>query len=354
MRRFGEDRFPPWLPWLGGALFSCLFIWSVAAVFTNGSTYDVLDPLLGRYVRAPGLEVRWRTEGWASTRFGAHGMLAEGDLVLAGPGPKFIFWGDSHAEAFQVPDDCKAMSVFNRLPDRVKPKGATMATSGLSVPDYYFDIPRLERAYPGIVGNVILLNGMGDVLPGRHLECHSRFLRHPWRLEESHCIPTATGLRYGAWIHRLGVEFLYTLYRDARDHDYRFAPGPAGAGPAKSCEPERFDDMDAGWDFLLGALRKETRGFLLFVYCPMVPVFEAGRLVREDPEAGLKGFFRQACARHGIGFVDLSGRFDELYRASGRFPRGFFNSIPGLGHLNERGQALVAEALNDYLKGAGL
>ena len=340
------------MPWVGGFFLSCLFIWGVAALFCDSVVPVEEDAFFGRPVRKSGITIRKRTEGWATTRVGAHGLIADGAEVLGSQGRKFIFWGDSHGEGFQVNDSDKAMTVFNALPNRVGMQGVTSAASGLSVADYYYDLGRFEEMSPEVLGHVILLNGLLDVLPDTYLDCHSRFMAEPWRLEESHCMPSENGLRFGPWIYSLRMGFAYELYKRICDYQFHFGLTVKGNAPKPSSAAE-IQDINAGWDFLLGSLRKRTEGFLVFIYCPMVPDLKGGGLNRRDAEAPNKDAFARACTRNGVGFVDLTQDFFDFYDRNKKFPRGFFNSIPGAGHLNKYGHALVAKGLNDYLRQVG-
>lgn len=335
--------------WLGGLAGSFLLAWLVAPCFVNSGILWAPDDVLGRYVRQPGATVIWRSEGWGTTRFGPHGMVGDVEGILAGGGPVFVFWGDSHAEAFQVDDVEKGVAVYNAQAAPGAPQGVVCAESGLSVADYAFDIPKLERAYPQVVGHVILLNGMRDVLPQTSPSVHARFAENPWRLEPGTYRPNANGLRWGPVIRDMRLEFLYDLCRRVKDHSFRFTPGTAEASGAAepdgqaACNPER---MREGWRFLLRTLRGQGRN-VAFLYCPMVPAPGNGGVVAEDPDKACKALFREVCADQGVGFVDLTDAFNGFYRNEAAFPRGFPNSRAGEGHLNRDGHRLVAGALAD-------
>ena len=103
-------------------------------------------------------------------------------------------------------------------------------------------------------------------------------------------------------------------------------------------------------DAALGVLRSEFPGSILILYHPAVEITGAGMaLVEEDTVAA----FREACERVGIVFLDTSEAFLRAYEENYTVPCGFFNTVPGTGHLNAQGHRLCAEVLLDALKGGG-
>ncbi len=349
------ERSNAYLSWGGGFVCSFLFVWLVAPIFTNSTILWEYDEVLGHYVRKPGSVVLERSEGWAETAINKHGLIGHGDAVLAKAGPKFVLWGDSHVEAFQVDDSQKAVSVYNAGAGNGDIKGLAIGESGLSVADYYFDIPKIEHAYSDIVRHVIMLNGMNDVLPCESLSTHSRFAASPWRLEEEHFTPNDIGLQLGPVVSLLRLEFLYDLYRSVREHVFHFDFGEATASVDEQVADRPSPlEMTAGWEFLIQALKKQAKGELVFLYCPMTPQLGGGAVTREDPDRRYKTFFFNICQKNGVGVIDLTHSFLRMYDEQHHLPRGFQNSVMGAGHLNERGHAAIAQMLSDYFRKDGL
>ncbi|WP_147818764.1 hypothetical protein [Salidesulfovibrio onnuriiensis] len=332
-------------------LFSFLFIWAVSAFFLNSITPVVWDDVLQGYVRKPGTTVHWRSEGWADIPVGDMGLDAHDAVLLLSDRPCFVLWGDSHVDAVQVPSGDRAVARFNAGNPALK--AVAVGGGGLNVADYYYRIPRLQGKFPNIRGNVILISGMEDVLPGRHVDCHSRFLTDPWRFEESLCEPSRLALDYAPLVYELRLGFLHAAYREIKDQDLRFACGPQTAEAGGPVGVSRSEEApDKAWDFMLEELKAVGRGWLAFIYIPEATPRIGGNSVRdEDRDAHLMRRFQALCKRKGVGFIDLSADFVRLYRKKGLFPRGFSNSRPGAGHLNEHGHALVAEALGKLLEG---
>jgi len=343
------------LPWVLGFLFSCLFIWAISAVFANGIRPKTWDEAVGRYVNAPGSVIRQRSEGWAELHVASHGLTPEGERIFRSPLPKFFLWGDSYAEGIQVDAEERAVSQYNALAMGAMPKGITIADSGLSVADYFFFIPRYEALTENVEAHVVLLTGMRGVLPGRHLDCHSRFLSDPWRLDESLCQPSETALRYGALISHGRLDFLHALYRSVVDYEMRFSVGNMSQDKPllneTSGEPSRVDLLE-GWMFLLKELKRLTKAKVVFLYTPLRPALSNGRILLEDQmEKTHMELFSTLCAVEGVDFVDMTSEFLSFYEQEGRLTMGFFNTPQGQGHLNAAGHALIAKGLYGYFSG---
>ena len=344
------------LSWGLGFLFSCLFIWAATAVFLNGITPKTWDQAVGRFVNSPGAVIRHRSEGWGELRAARHGLTADGDRIFFSPVPKFLYWGDSHAEGMQVEAAERAVNAYNARATATMPKGVAVADSGLSVADYYFYIPRYERLTENVRAHAILLAGMRAVMPGGQLGCHSRFLPDPWRFEESACAPSAAALRYGDLISRNRLDFLHALFRSVADYQPRFCVGNLSQDRPvvreAQAEPSP-DELRQGWTFLLEELKRQTGARIVFLYTPLRPALVGGKIrVEADPdERERKDLFAHLCALAGVDFVDLTAGFRELYARRGELAMGFFNTPQGSGHLNAAGQAIVADGLYGYFSG---
>lgn len=338
------------LTWGGGLFASILIVWAPATILTNRFAPMVWDDLLGRYVRHQGLTVSERTEGWADTHVGAHGLVAGQDAVASGPSPKIVLWGDSHAEANCIPDSDKIMSVFNTLARDLPVKGFTVGVSRWCLADYNQELPVYEKSFSNIIGHVILLNGVDKLLPTRDLPIHAHFLANPWRFVEHQWKPTPRGLLLSQVVYGLHLQFAHELYRKALDTNLRFAPGRVASGVSADSQPAPPEDLEAGWLFALDALRLHTKGFIAFVYCPFIPQLVGGQVLREDPERAIKQRFQAFCQRHDVPFLDMTQDTLTLFDTTGQLTHGFFNSPPGQGHLNSLGQALVAQRLFEFMR----
>lgn len=340
--------------WSAGFIFSCLFIWAVAAVFKNSVTPKVWDEAVGRYVNEPQSVIRNRTEGWADFRSGIHGLTYEGEKVFFSSEPKFLFWGDSFADGIQVAAEERAVNVYNAMAPTDAPRGVAVADSGLSVADFYFYIPRYENLTKNVTANVFLLAGMRSVVPGQHLDCHSRLLPDPWRFELSDCPPSEMALRYAPLLNKAHADFLHFIYSSLRDYSFRFSVGNLTAQtPIVQKADPGFDarELEKAWRFMLPALKEQTGGKLVFLYVPLRPSLSRGTIATADADLEKKQLFQRLCAEYGATFIDMTEQFAQSYAQEGKLGQGFFNTPQGVGHLNAHGQAMVARGLYEYFAG---
>lgn len=342
-------------PWVGGGAFSLLFILLVCAVFDNSLTPVEWNESLQLYTRLSGNPIRWRSEGWGDTHIGKYGLTAGEDALADSSVPKFILWGDSMVEALQVPDREKITFVFNRISGGSPMQGISYGRGGRSVADYYFAMPHYQRVVKNVRANVVLLSGLDDVTPMMDSGSHARFHCDPPRFDNATDIaPTWAGRVIGPWIRALYLEPVYTLYDGVRNHRFRFAPSTATPALAGERAAPADCDLDQAWRYLVSELKRQSQGIVAFVYCPPdSPVLRDGRVVLETGPVPDVERFRAVCEESGVGFIDMTQPFNGFYEQTGRFPRGFFNSPPGSGHLNADGQRMIAEALLAYFREQG-
>jgi hypothetical protein len=351
---------PAFRHWLAGFAFSVLFAWVVSAVFLNSISPIVWDEQVGLYVAPPGTVYRHRSEGWASSRTGPHGIKGLPADVPAGP--KVFFWGNSFVDAVSVDDPDKMAQAFSSLcrEHGLGLLGLGLGGGGESAADYSFKMRAFEREVGPIALHVIVLGSMGEVLPDLERHGHSRFFSTAggFGLEKWSAVPSAPALRWTGVLHDLHLAGAYELYVRLRDLHLRLRPGTAResgaeAPPGDAAGQASPDTLRQGWEFLLQSLLCEARAPILFVHIPAVPRLVRGSVDFSEPDAGLARAFGEACARQNVGFLDLAGPFTEHFRATGRFTRGFANTPPGQGHLNQDGQRLAAQAVFRYIRGQG-
>ena len=109
-------------------------------------------------------------------------------------------------------------------------------------------------------------------------------------------------------------------------------------------------DLEGSWTFMLSKFKQQTELPIIFVYCPAIPMINNNELMLKNPDSDKSKQFNHICAEYDIGFIDVSARFLDYFKKTGRFPRGFSNSRPGSGHFNAAGHRIVAEAITEYIK----
>jgi len=86
---------------------------------------------------------------------------------------------------------------------------------------------------------------------------------------------------------------------------------------------------------------------VVLLYLPTTPVIANG--VVEQTEDLFLPVLSEQVKKYGITLVNLEDSFNENYLLNKTLPRGFNNTAPGEGHLNQTGHALVAQELSKVI-----
>lgn len=358
--------------WALGLALSLAVAWLAGAVLLDTVQPLRLDAALGRYVAAPGTVLRTRSEGWASSRVGEHGIrgLPAGRLP---EGPKVVFWGDSFVEGAQVDDAARMAQRFGELATSaglglngrdLNGKGLAgvgVATGGDALPDFLLKARATTPALGEVRLHVFVLPRMADLLPGAFRPGRASFLASPtFHLAPGDERPSRAALALAPAFRRLELAGAFAAYERLRALSPRWSVGPPvtpGTAPAPLSMPLSVPLLmpdTAAMRFLVGhalqTARENGGGGVLFLHVPSLPRIAAGAVALDDPEAALARAFADVCAGAGAGFLDMGADFQAFFRSTGRFSRGFFNTPPGSGHLNEDGHRLVAQAVVRYIQ----
>jgi len=363
------------LKWTAGFGASLVSIWGITAIFTVNFIPETWIPELERNVPAPGWTYDYRGESWARTRFGEFG-LAGVQNIREESSPKIFIWGDSFIRAVHVDDHHKTHAQLARSLRKdggLALEAISIGQDWWSLPDYFFRIPDYEGAIDGCVLHVVHLFTLEDTLPDRYPGARtSLFLSKPeYRFEKfdneyQELEKPITNHPLRDFAYRSRLQFFLKLrtrsLKLARLEGLRFRPGiqlKASAGEEKDTlnwdELKRPDWVTGespveAWRFGLQSLKQITDRPILFVYAPVTPCLENGKVLEENPEAEMAATFAEFCDSIGIGFVSLETSFLEFWRRTGKLPRGFPTSRPGEGHYNEDGHRLVAEAIHTWIR----
>ncbi len=339
---------------------SVAFIWLVGYFFCNSLTYYKYDSKLKRYVHAPGTIHKHRSEGIAITHYGRFNIQGISDITKIRK-DKIIVWGDSFVEAHQVDDQFKIPQQITRqlanrgFGEKVMAFGVGM--SGDSVADYCYYIPKYEELIQNIIAHYIVITNPNDTLPDQSSD-NTRwiFKSAPFRLTLYKFHPEFQGIKKK--LNQFGLYFIWQPVRStiASLKRLQMRPQPSKRTSSKSsCENEESNTFRIeAWTFLFEELKEQTSLPLIFVYCPHVPRISNGKIITADSKTKEMDLFFKIARQHGISVINLRDRFVNFYKTSGVFPRGFPNSIPGEGHLNQFGDELVAEAIADHLISKGI
>ena len=121
--------------------------------------------------------------------------------------------------------------------------------------------------------------------------------------------------------------------------------GNDGSGNALGCSPPTaFNTKAANW--LLAQIRAEHAKTVV-IYLPLLNYYEGC----SDKCTGAAALFRNAAATAGLPFVDATAALCSSFAQTHQPLHGFWNSLPGVGHLNSEGNDVVAHVLADYFAG---
>ena len=321
------------------------------AEFVNSIAPEPFDPQVGRHLPAPGSELRFRTEGAATTRYAAHGLLA--DDVEARAEIEVGVWGDSFVQGAQVADDQKFGAAFRELWN-AEASATTVAVGypDRSIGDVIALLPRYEDLRD-FDAHVVLLPDLFDVSP----DGKTFFDRPDFRFVERRRDPPWEGLR--ARVADVRLDFTWFSFQRVvgakrnpiGGEALRWRVGPAASSaPALRRWPALYEVDPAAWRFALQALRRATDQPVAIVYAPRVPFLDKGRVRREHPVTDLAARFAAMCREEGVDFVDLSPALAKHFERTGQPALGFHNGRMGRGHLNAAGHEILAEALVDWVK----
>jgi hypothetical protein len=322
-----------WLWFLAGCVLAVL------------GTELLMRRISGKYEDHAGSEIRNFREGMATAHFLASGLRLTGNPQIQGA-PSVLIVGDSHVEAFQVADDQTMGSALER---RLRAEGKAWNAlqygwSGADGPDYVYSAPMLLEKFP--TEHIFLIMNDGDfrslageearlvehdrtevaepltpgTLPGRAPSYGGRLAR---KMKES-------GLVYGA-----ALRFQMDLKPQFTEHKASAQEGMVAAAPSSEDTIER----------IVRGLQQAYGDKLYILYTPSQP-FSADAAAEPQERSLLT-----ECEQKHMACRSLRTRMVHELLVNHNLVRGFPDSAPGVGHLNPRGHEIVADELDDWLKG---
>ncbi|TWU10647.1 hypothetical protein [Allorhodopirellula heiligendammensis] len=322
--------------WIIGSLIGTMLVWVTSPLFVRSYHSKVYDPVCQNWVYPAGTTYRWRSEGYATTAMGPHGMPGRETVPRQSTNPVIALWGDSQAEGVCVPDDDKLWRV---LQARLSAGGANpvevlpLAHSGENAANWTRGFSESEQQL-GVTAHILLICELDDLMP----------LAHP----VANATPQGLSVR-GDRMLDAAPDFVIDalraliLQRDSLAlRRLRFGVGPIESAPQRpSDQPPRNQHIPAA--AIATRLARSTTRPITMLYAPRVPRIVGGEILGEDPQNAAFEPLALEMSRHGVHVVDCR---DELKRSvdHGVFPHGFQNGVIGNGHLNAAGYRAIANA----------
>jgi hypothetical protein len=329
-------------------------MWAISFNFLRSVIPYEYSPITKSAIPAEGHAHDFRDEGWATTHFGKYGISGIDD-VTAISGPKIAIWGDSHVQGLQVADSEKVAQQVTQISsaDGTPITGVGIASGDRVAGDYYFQLPQYEQIVNPRCHFIVLSNDMSDVCPDGAV-----FLSEPeFHFRDRNFRPLLVDGPARGILENWRLRFLWRAMRASLKtgpggtewRKLRFAVGPV---PIKkpSAKPLSPREYMCAWWYLLSEIRHQASRPVVYIYTPKTPFIDNGRVVFDDPAKPMADEFKDTCSDAEVPFIDLTRDFEEFYRKTGEFPRGFHNGFISRGHWNQHGHRLVAKAIVRYLQ----
>ena len=323
-----------------------LVIWCASVFLGAQAKALIMDPELGLIVPKEGSSVMRLTEGGACSHYAQHGLNEFVASRALGNSKFFLLHGDSHIEAFQVPDESKPDAVLSRY---LKGKAVAYGTgqSGYGFASMIVRAKEYERVMGIPIAHVFFTEmGLEDDVLGDGMDEVRRtekgFVRKAKKMSSRDMLVRTllnkTYLNFLIW--RPTIEHLHLLPRWDK-------PSPADGG-----NKSRKEKLVSELVFVLDDMKCNLKAPSVIVYGRRIPSMSQGGIVsRVGDDDGEVALLERLTAERGIGFLDVRGAALGLYEKRGLFANGFVNSHgPGSGHLNEMGIDAIFSAVAAYLR----
>ncbi len=325
--------------WLVGVAVGTTLIAVTSPLFIRSYLPRRIDRMRGVSVLQPGGEYRWRSEGYATTSIGDHGMA--GRSIVPEKLSKEIrvaIWGDSQAEGMPVADEAKLHRQIERLSKDSEYRiiALPMARSGDDLTDWLPQFRRVEDELE-IDLHVLLVVEIADLFEVNESATG---------LEVAPTNPTLDSNSHQAWIATSIPAFMIHASRrvlrtpDDSPRTLRFRPGwgsgtPAMDGTIVASTPD--------WNLVMRTIAESTDRPVHIIYAPkIVPSHKnTADVVFGEPDVEAIESIRSIAHHNQVSLTDIR----ESLRSSAmknRWPHGFHNGRIGEGHLNETGYQIIA------------
>lgn len=334
--------------WLQGGIVASLLIWGFGYFVLSDMPVFQWHEGIADWVEMNATPRRNTDEGWGYVMNDKNG-IAGLDRDASKDAEYIVVWGDSFVEASQVPQENTVYSVIDaNLPKNVHCIG--IGRSERSIQDYLHLIPKYSTILPTITHNFILID-VPDIEPPNSYEPNVAF-------DEQFVFNTIPMspivLRNLITDFHLNSFWAMQQKSESTLRTFRLFPRLQTAIPDEPKEDIlENDERDLAYYDILSNKAAEIEsmyGDVTVVFNSPFPMLENGEVITEDLNNDRRRItlFRESLESHNIDTLDLRDRFVQYYEETGKFPRGFANTFPGLGHWNRAGHELAAEAIIDY------
>jgi hypothetical protein len=329
--------------WLVGLLVGTAIVAFTSPLFVRSYLPKRLDSVRGEYVPVSGLRYRWRSEGYASTWIGQHGMPGRREVPPKQAGvSRVALWGDSQAEGICLPDDQKLFAQIEKTAESAgqRIEVLPLARSGDDASHCLAQIPAVERSLR-VDAHLLMIFELRDLV--RAIDGPSRLVDNGQVLRDRSKI---AGRLPAFVIH--AVRNLVTD-PDGGRRKLRFTIGPTRRQQRARAEiPAEQSGWAAIWPAAMARIRAVSKQPILIVYAPRSPHISGGKIVLHDWQDEQFQSMERAARKAGVSVVDARAALADAAR-QGRWPHGFHNGQIGDGHLNAVGNEVIALTVVNFL-----
>ena len=321
------------LPWLLKAIAAglaallllniwCYFYYNVPVHYTNetGAT---------EYKWESHKFYRKGTEGFAFGRTNNDGFTNLSDYE-PGQEIEILLMGSSHMEGMNVPQEDNTANLLNRLFEGEK-YTYNIGTSGHTLIYCLSNLAAALDTYEP--GEYVVIETRDLVFSQQELEALVAGTVEP--------IPSRTGGLVELLQKLPYLRLMYTKYLSG-DEEGEEVPETGGAGDAEN--RERLEQLLCSALETAGEQCRERGVQLILVYDPTVYADDEGRGYTQTAEEDMQ-MVTDCCEKAGVVFVDLTESYLRGYEQQHKLPYGFYNTSPGMGHMNSWGHELFARAV---------
>ena len=325
--------------WLAGCFVGTLLIGVTSPFFVRSYLPQVPDAVRNSAVPAAG-NYRWRSEGYATTVIGDHGMPGRREVPSKPAGTiRVALWGDSQAEGVCVSDDQK---MFARIEQAAESSGHEVqilpfARSGEDASHWRTEMPSVEKNL-AIDVHLFLIAELSDLKAATAAPI------------DVDAVETSSRSRIAAHVPAFLIQAARHLLtnHDGSRRQLRFSVGPV-KGQAIDAKPtDHVDTKQEGqiavWRTVMTALKQTTDRRIVIAYAPRSPHVSGGKVRLHDPQDESFQAMERAALQAGLKIVDTRDALANVAR-QGNWPHGFHNGQIGDGHLNAIGNTVVAEQI---------
>lgn len=313
--------------WIIGLCAGTLIIAVTSPLFVRSYLPQQFDATRGTRVLSAHKHYRWRSEGYATTLIGEHGMPGRPNIgVVADNGFRIALWGDSQAEGVCVEDGKKLFAQMeNAGDDQHKMTVLPFARSGDSARDWLHQFPHVESNV-GVDGHAILICEISDLLSAANLPTQTA----PANTNDFELVK---------YVPAFVIQSARNVLTDAsgRHRRLRF-----GIGPIPRAQIDRVRAGPVDWTPIVTAIAQATEKPLFVIYAPKSPQIGFGKIDLIDEGYAEFKRFEQAAEAAGVIVIDVSDALGGSAK-DGVWPHGFHNGRFGSGHLNEAGYQVIAQ-----------